>query len=554
LKIYKNISLYFNTIKFLRFSQIIYRFLLRVPKNYSFSKKRPIPKIRFSNAPLVKSVKYSRTIISKNTFVFLNKKIHDYSSNLWNNKNLPKLWLYNLHYFNDLRLLDDSYSDTIIKETLAEWINDNPFGDGVGWEPYPLSIRIVNIIKWQSNKKIDLDFSLIKSLVMQVRYLEKNLEYHLKGNHLFSNAKALIFAGYFFEGDEALVWFRKGIKILESEMREQILDDGGHYERSTMYHALALEDFLDLKNIILSNSKIFKEYKSFIADIDNIIDRMIFWLKTMTHPDGNISFFNDAAFNIAASPKDLLSYASRLNYKSSENLEEVTYLKNSGYIRVNIDNISLFVDVAPLGPDYLLAHAHADSLSYEFSYKKQRIVVNSGTSHYEKGKNRDFERGTTSHSTLEIDSENSSEVWHSFRVAKRARIFDISITHKNKNIEISAKHDGYLRLKRGAVHTRKWIVNKKSLEIIDSIDGGFSKAVSRHYIHPDISISNSNEERVITLRNSDNIFWDTNSDLVNLKSSEWYPEFGTAIKNKCLNISINPDTSIAECNIRFTLH
>lgn len=171
-----------------------------------------------------------------------------------------------------------------------------------------------------------------------------------------------------------------------------------------------------------------------------------------------------------------------------------------------------------------------------------------------KEKNRDFERGTTSHSTLEIDSENSSEVWHSFRVAKRARIFDISITHKNKNIEISAKHDGYLRLKRGAVHTRKWIVNKKSLEIIDSIDGGFSKAVSRHYIHPDISISNSNEERVITLRNSDNIFWDTNSDLVNLKSSEWYPEFGTAIKNKCLNISINPDTSIAECNIRFTLH
>ena len=554
MKIYKYISLYFNTIKFLRFSQIIYRFLLIVPKNYSFSRKRPLPKIRFSNAPLVRSVKYSRTIIAKNTFIFLNKKMYDCSSNLWNNNNLPKLWLYNLHYFNDLRLLDDSYTDNNIKETLAEWINDNPFGYGVGWEPYPLSIRIVNIIKWLSNKKADIDSSLIKSLVMQVRYLEKNLEYHLKGNHLFSNAKALIFAGYFFEGEEASLWLKRGMKILESETREQILDDGGHYERSTMYHALALEDFLDLKNIILSNNKIFKEHKSFVTDIDNIIDRMIIWLKTMTHPDGNISFFNDAAFNIAASTKDLLSYATRLNYESSDDLKEVTYLKNTGYIRVNVGNMSLFVDVAPLGPDYLLAHAHADSLSYEFSYKNQRIVVNSGTSLYKNGNKRDFERGTASHSTLEIESENSSEVWHSFRVAKRARVFDISITNQNKNIEISAKHDGYMRLKRGAIHSRKWIVNKKSLEIIDSIDGRFSKAVSRHYIHPDISISDSNKDRVITLNKSDSIFWDTKSDLVNLKSSEWYPEFGIAIKNKCLNININPDTKNTECNIRFTLN
>ena len=104
------------------------------------------------------------------------------------------------------------------------------------------------------------------------------------------------------------------------------------------------------------------------------------------------------------------------------------------------------------------------------------------------------------------------------------------------------------------MHIRKWIVNKNSLEIIDSIDGGFSKAESRHYIHPDISISDGDKGRVITLQSRDNIFWDTKSDLVSLEPSEWYPEFGIAIKNKCLKIRINPDTANAECNIRFTLN
>jgi hypothetical protein len=38
---------------------------------------------------------------------------------------------------------------------------------------------------------------------MQVRFLRKRLEVHLLGNHLFANAKALVFAGLYFSGDEA---------------------------------------------------------------------------------------------------------------------------------------------------------------------------------------------------------------------------------------------------------------------------------------------------------------------------------------------------------------
>ena len=119
--------------------------------------------------------------------------------------------------------------------------------------------------------------------------------------------------------------------------------------------------------------------------------------------------------------------------------------------------MTLLIDVAPIGPDYIPAHAHADSLSYEFSMCEQRIVVNSGVSHYQKGEARDFQRGTAAHSTIEIDCKNSSEIWDSFRVARRAKVYKVSLDENNR-IVITAEHDGYLRLKKQCIHKRTWLL------------------------------------------------------------------------------------------------
>ena len=62
--------------------------------------------------------------------------------------------------------------------------------------------------------------------------------------------KALIFAGLFFEGPDADRWVGLGLKILSKELNEQILEDGGHFELSPMYHSIILEDLLDIINIL----------------------------------------------------------------------------------------------------------------------------------------------------------------------------------------------------------------------------------------------------------------------------------------------------------------
>ena len=41
-----------------------------------------------------------------------------------------------------------------------------------------------------------------------------------------------------------------GARILLRELPEQVLADGGHFERSPMYHALLLHGLLDLVNVL----------------------------------------------------------------------------------------------------------------------------------------------------------------------------------------------------------------------------------------------------------------------------------------------------------------
>ncbi|WP_413889037.1 heparinase II/III family protein [Candidatus Aalborgicola defluviihabitans] len=149
-----------------------------------------------------------------------------------------------------------------------------------------------------------------RSLVLQARWLHKRLEWHLLGNHLFANAKALVFAGLFFEGPEAQQWLTTGLRIIARELPEQVLSDGGNFERSPMYHAIFLEDLLDLVNA--ANVWTGQVDAALAESWRNVAGSMLVWLQGMAHPDGKIALFNDAAFGVAPTTQELTAYARRL--------------------------------------------------------------------------------------------------------------------------------------------------------------------------------------------------------------------------------------------------
>ncbi|MEN9780004.1 MAG: hypothetical protein RL014_1152 [Pseudomonadota bacterium] len=92
---------------------------------------------------------------------------------------------------------------------------------------------------------------------------------------------------------------------------------------------------------------------------------------------------------------------------------------DSGYVRLDNGPAVALLDVAPVGPDYLPGHAHADTLSFELSVGAQRVLVNSGTSCYGSSAERLRQRGTAAHNTVVVNGQDSSEVWGGFRVARR---------------------------------------------------------------------------------------------------------------------------------------
>ena len=401
----------------------------------------------------------------------------------WNNLEWEKLWLYNLHYFDDLQAWDASSKKKLHSDLVDKWIRENPPGMGNGWEPYPSSLRIVNWIKWGLAGN-SLSDEALHSLAVQARCLFKKLEYHLLGNHLFANAKALIFAGLFFDGPEAGSWLNKGLQILDKQVGEQILADGGHFELSPMYHSIILEDLLDLVNLM-------NTYGMEVPGIWlNSIPRMTYWLEGMCHPDGDISFFNDAALGIASTLKDLKAYSRRLGFvETALSRKGLSEFRESGYVRLENRGAVLIADVGKIGPDYLPGHAHADTLSFELSVQGQRIFVNSGISCYGNSQERLAQRGTESHNTMSLDHKNSSQVWSGFRVAKRAYPLGLEVeAMSDKSFRIRCGHDGYTRLAGKPVHWREWLLTQAVLEIKDCVTGGGVRGRASYYLYPGATV------------------------------------------------------------------
>lgn len=457
----------------------------------------------------------------------------------WDRPERDLLWRYNLHYFDDLNTEGAAERAPWHADLMARWIVENPPGRGTAWHPYPLSLRIVNWAKAHLSGR-PLSPEAIESLAAQTRYLRARLEWHLLGNHLFVNAKALVIAGTAFDGSEADRWRETGLAILAREVPEQILDDGGHFELSPMYHALILDDLLDLLNLAAAFPGVLPDRQ--VAEWQEAVGRMRAWLAAMTHPDGGIAFFNDAAFGIAPEPAAIEAYAERLDLGGGAPPGDgITTLPDSGYVRVQARAFVAILDVARIGPDYLPGHAHADTLSFELSLDGRRVIVNSGTSLYGTGPERLRQRSTAAHSTVEVDGESSSEVWSGFRVARRARPLGVRFSQAQGEVAVEAAHTGYRRLPGRVTHSREWRFSKSSLSIADRLEGRFASAVARFFLHPSVSVEQGGSAREgrLTLQGGRGVTWTVEGGAAALVDATWHPEFGVSEASRCLQVRLS---------------
>ncbi|MFZ0255150.1 MAG: alginate lyase family protein [Gammaproteobacteria bacterium] len=537
-----SVAQYFHTLRYLRPVQVYGRlwFRLRQPK----PELRSAPRLREREGVWREPCRRPASMYGPAGFRFLDESHEVCAAGDWNHAQWNKLWLYNLHYFDDLNATGACQRVIWHRDLITWWMRENPPGFGNGWEPYPLSLRIVNWIKWALRENL-LESAAVLSLAIQARYLSRRLERHLLGNHLFANAKALVFAGAFFSGKEADAWLRRGLRLLDKEIPEQILNDGGHFERSPMYHSIVSEDLLDLLNLAEAYPS---TAPSEIAIWREAAQRMRRWLAAMCHPDGEIALFNDAAVGVACTPASLDAYALRLGLGESVAPEDgITHLAGSGYVRLQMGPAVVLLDVGEIGPDYLPGHAHADTLSFELSLFGQRVLVNSGTSCYGRGSERLRQRGTAAHNTVIINGLDSSEVWGAFRVARRARPVGLSVEQRQEYLRVSCAHNGYRRLQGKPVHWREWVLREHTLTVRDRIKGRFEEAISRFHFHPGLILAPKadNQSGVVSLPAGDALDWQVLTGKGEIGSATYHPRFGVTEENQCLTARFTgPEASV----------
>jgi hypothetical protein len=439
-----------HTLRHLQFKQVwwrmVYAFKSRIPRKNLINIPDTLPSKGYFNSA-IPFLPANPAYLSRNTFRFINIQYTFSVEPKWNFPDHGRLWTYNLNYF-DFLLQPDMNKETGMALIRNYCDNVHTIKDGL--EPYPTSLRCMNWIKFIINHKIH-DAQIDKYLWAQVKHLTTNLEYHLLGNHLLENAFALTIASLYFDDYQLR---KKAQKLLLKELNEQVLDDGAHFELSPMYHQIILGRLLDTINLARAG----KDSHELANRLEAFASKMLGWIKTISFGDGYIPLLNDAAYGIAPNTKNLLEYSKKLGIKSKSDK-----LNKSGYRVFENEYYKCIADVGPVGPDYQPGHAHADTFSFVLNHNGKPLIIDTGTSTYEPGERRNIERSTAAHNTVVVENKNSSDVWASHRVGKRARV---KVIHESHN-SIVAQHNGYQSL--GVFHQRQFLSKSKKLIIQDEL-------------------------------------------------------------------------------------
>ena len=466
------------------------------------------------------------------------------TADCWNDRQKPLLWLYHLHYFDDL-CFENRQDNAFYLGLIGRWIKENPANSGrdkVGWIPFTVAVRLCNWVKFFNRNLQYISTEIVQSMYQQMLFLDSNIEFQFLANHLISDCKGLIYSSLFLNSPQSKPVLKRSCQLLKQQLQEQILADGAHLERSPMYHCQVLYDLLDCYNILRATGI----EEELCQQLKSAIQLMLQWLQQLLHSDGDIAFFHDSCFNMAPKPSCLINYADLLDIKMHYNINSYcVFLEKSGYFCWRSDASKLIVDCGEIAPDYQPAHAHAQLGSFELSVFGSRFFVNSGTSIYANTSLRAYQRSTSAHNCIQLDDRNCSDVWHSFRVGTRARLRYRDYNQVGKNHILDISHDGYSTKLSTTAVCRKFIVQDEYIQIEDRVTGLFNKLVAFIHLHPSVVIETvapqkfklSGQKGVVYLQFS-------GCSHIIVKPSKWYPQFNTALLNKKLEIYIDQHAAL----------
>ena len=378
----------------------------------------------------------------------------------WQHTDAPRLWRFHLHYWDWAWGLAAGGDLPAARGTFARlWRSwqDATGASSDAWHPYPAALRAWS---WCGLHRelvagTGTETAFVTALAAHAGFLRRHLEYDVGGNHLIKGLKALAGLAVFF-ADEALL--ERVVTRLAREVSRQVLPDGGHYERAPAYHCQVLTDLADVAGLLAASGRVPH------AAITGAADAMRGWLGAVLTPDGQVPLLNDGY------PVDRTLLAALR--PGPPPAAPLVVLPATGLVRASAGRWHLLADVGPPCPAELPAHAHADTFGCLVHVDGVPLLTETGTSTYEPGPTRDWERSTAAHNTAEVAGANSTEVWGAFRAGRRARVSGLTAQAGADGLTCEAVHDGYRYLPGRPRHRRRWALTEDGLRVDDELTGG----------------------------------------------------------------------------------
>jgi hypothetical protein len=465
-------------------------------------------------------------------------------------------------------------------DQLTDWIRNNPPLLGTNWASMlELAFRCMSWI-WalhffaraasrQDEEPWTVD--LLLALDRQLDHVEENLSRYFSPNtHLTGEALALYVAGRALpELNRSAHRGAIGREILLHEGGRQVLEDGGHAERSTHYHRYSTDFYLFALNVARASgdphATALREPAARQAEFLRSIADDAGRIPLLGDDDGGQLFpiagravadctdtlaaaailLNDSSLAVGALPEETYwlcgSNADLEGFVPSRRPVASRFFEASGYcISRNDRGDHLVFDCGAHG--YLNGgHAHADALSIVLTVGGRPLLIDPGTATYTMNPEiRDRFRTTAMHNTVVIDGRPQSEPSGPFRWRTKADARCTTWRAAADRDVAAGSHDGYAPLRHSrqvtSIHGVGWT-------IVDRIDGdGHVNAQAMWHFHPDWSLERM-EETSAVLRHADGM------RLVFMSSAplraateggldEWAPVYGRIEKCVCLQSAL----------------
>jgi uncharacterized heparinase superfamily protein len=307
---------------------------------------------------------------------------------------------------------------------------------------------------------------------------------------------------------EEEAWMTRALRFLGPELERQFHPDGGHVERSPAVQLLALQDLIEIRNLLNGVGM------ASPPQLSLALERAGQALRLFRHGDMSLALFNSTREE-APALVDVVLAQGLAKGRAPMLLEETGFHRMAAGRTLVIADCGAPPPGRPADPVSGLPRgadrsSHAGTLSFEMSVGRDRLIVNCGAAPAAEAGWRDALRGTAAHSTLTLADTNSAELREE-GLGRRPERVEIERQEANGAQWLDISHDGYRRT-HGVVHRRRLYLSEsgddlRGEDVLEPFPGPATPWAIRFHLHPAVTAVLQEEEGGVLMRLSGGQGW-----------------------------------------------